>query len=107
MKKNKESIHTDMDTSNTMRAEYDFSGGIRGKHFRAMASGYTVTIKNSDGTTVVQEVLPTERTVVLSSDVWEYFPDSDSVNSALRSLISLIPTRRHISHKNSKAQKDR
>ncbi|HGJ66142.1 TPA: hypothetical protein ENS27_12290 [bacterium] len=29
--------------------------------------------------------------VMLEPDVKEYFPDSESVNNALRSLISLIP----------------
>ncbi len=103
--KKKTSVQTDVDTGSILRDEYDFSKGVRGKHFRAMASGYTVTIRNSDGTSVVKEVMPTDRTVVLSSDVWEYFPNSDAVNSALRSLISLIPAKRHTSKKNPTDQK--
>jgi len=39
----------------TMRAEYDFAGGTRGKHHRAMQAGYTVTIHRSDGATEVKE----------------------------------------------------
>jgi hypothetical protein len=35
-----------------MRAEYDFVGGVRGKHYRAMQAGYTVTIHQADGKTV-------------------------------------------------------
>jgi hypothetical protein len=27
-----------------MRAEYDFTGGVRGKHYRTMQGGYTITI---------------------------------------------------------------
>jgi hypothetical protein len=34
-----------------MRAEYDFSGGVRGKHYWSMQPGYTVTIHREDGST--------------------------------------------------------
>jgi len=76
-----------------MRAEYDFTQGERGKHFRAMQGGYTVTVRRTDGTTLVTEVMPKEGVIVLEPDVREYFPDSDSVNAALRGLIHLIPDR--------------
>ena len=85
-------IHTVKDDD--MRAEYDFTGGVRGKHYRAMQAGYTITIHKADGTTLVKEVKPAEGAVVLEPDVREYFPDSDSVNATLRSLIRLIPTQR-------------
>jgi hypothetical protein len=77
------------------RVEYDFTEGVRGKHFRAMQSGYKITIRQSDGTTIVKEVapVPEECMVVLSPDIREYFPDSESVNTALRSLINLIPVK--------------
>ena len=39
-----------------LRAEYDFSGGVRGKHYSAMQAGYTVAIHKSDGATVVKKV---------------------------------------------------
>jgi len=39
-----------------MRAEYDFAGGGRGKHYRAMQAGYTITIHRADGTTITREV---------------------------------------------------
>lgn len=74
-----------------MRADYDFTGGTRGKHYRAMQAGYTITIRQSDGTTVVKEVEHRKGAVVLAPDVRECFPDSESVNAALRSLIKLIP----------------
>lgn len=77
--------------NNDMRAEYDFSGGARGKHYRAMQSGYTVTVRQTDGSTVIREVLPKEGVIILDPDVQEYFPDSESVNEALRGLIRLIP----------------
>jgi hypothetical protein len=76
-----------------MRDEYDFTGGVRGKHYKAMQAGYTITIHKADGTTVVKDIQP-EGAVVLEPDVREYFPDSESVNNTLRSLITLIPMRK-------------
>jgi hypothetical protein len=80
--------------NDTMRAEYDFTGGVRGKHYRALQGGYTITIHKPDGTTLIKEVKPAEGAVILEPDVRKYFPDSDSVNATLRSLIRLIPTQR-------------
>ena len=77
-----------------MRAQYDFTDGMRGKHYRALEAGYTITIHQSDGTTIVQEVRPKAGAVVLAPDVRQYFSDSESVNAALRSLIRLIPQQR-------------
>lgn len=73
--------------------EYDFSGkkGIRGKHAKALREGYTVTIHKEDGTTLVQNFTLQENAVILDPDVRAYFPDSETVNKALRSLIALIP----------------
>lgn len=70
-----------------MRREYDFSGGIRGKHYKKLQKGHTTIIHKSDGTTVVKEARP----VYLDEDVLAYFPDSKSVNEALRGLIALVP----------------
>jgi hypothetical protein len=78
----------------TMRAEYDFTGGARGKHYRAMQGGYVITIHKADGTIRVKEVKPAKGAVILEPDVQEYFPDSASVNETLRSLIRLIPKRK-------------
>jgi hypothetical protein len=75
---------------NDMRTEYDFTGGVRGKHYKAMQAGYTITIHNVDGTTVVKDVAPREGAVVLEPDIQSYFPDSESVNRALRCLIPLL-----------------
>lgn len=76
-----------------MLPEYDFSGkkGVRGKHVKAMREGYTVTVHKEDGTTLVQNFTLQENAVVLDPDVRVYFRDSESVNRALRSLISLFP----------------
>ncbi len=76
---------------NDMRPEYDFSGGIRGKHYKAYRKGHRVTIHKTDGTTVVQDFTPEKKTVILEDDILEYSPDSETVNRVLRSLISLIP----------------
>ena len=77
-----------------MRPEYDFSGGVRGKHFRAYREGHTVTIHKEDGSTVTQQFKPDADAIILEPDVREYFPDSEAVNRALRSLIALIPQKR-------------
>ncbi|MFQ5881615.1 MAG: hypothetical protein ACE5I9_03965 [Candidatus Methylomirabilales bacterium] len=79
---------------NDMRAEYNFIGGVRGKHYHAMQGRYTITIHKADGTTVLKEVRPKAGAVVLEPDVQEYFPDSASVNAALRSLIRAISGKR-------------
>jgi hypothetical protein len=80
--------------NNRMRAEYDFSRGVRGKHCRALQGGYTVTVHKADGTTVVKDVMPKRNAVVLEPDVQAHFPDSQSVNKALRCLIPLLPKKR-------------
>lgn len=74
-----------------MRPEYDFSGGVRGKYAREYRQGHTVTIHRKDGSTVVERHGPPERAIVLDPDVERYFPDSESVNEALRGLIRLAP----------------
>jgi len=79
-----------------MRAEYDFSRGVRGKYFRAMQAGYTITVHKADGTTVVKDVVPKGNAVLLEPDVQAHFPDSKSVNRALRCLIPLLPKRRRV-----------
>jgi len=52
-----------------MRPEYDFSAGVRGKHHEAYRAGTNV--------------------VFLEADLVEAFPDSASVNQALRLLVRL------------------
>jgi hypothetical protein len=53
-----------------MRAEYDFSGGVCGKYAGRMAAGSNV--------------------VLLDADVAKEFPNSESVNEALRALLPVI-----------------
>lgn len=74
-----------------MLPEYDFTGGVRGKHYKAYRKGHEVKIHKADGTTVIQCLKLEEGAVMLESDVRKYFPDSDAVNKALRSLIQIIP----------------
>lgn len=57
-----------MDNSE-MLDEYDFSKGIQGKYAQRYATGSNV--------------------VVISPDVAELFPDSESVNEALRMLVKI------------------
>ena len=56
-----------------MRAEYDFSRGVRGKYARRFAQGTNV--------------------VVLESDVARVFPSAEAVNSSLRALAAIIRQR--------------
>lgn len=53
-----------------MRSEYDFSGGVRGKHAGRYASGTNV--------------------VVLAPDVARQFPTEEDVNETLRAVAKLI-----------------
>ena len=84
-----------------IRAEYDFAnmtGGVRGKYYKAYRKGHTVKIQKNDGTLIVQNYKLEDGAVVLEPDVRRYFPDSASVNKALRSLITLIPQKRKAAH---------
>ena len=77
-----------------MRPEYDFTGGVRGKHYKVLREeGYIVRVYNNDGT-VTERRVAGERAVILEPDVYEYFPNSEAVNQALRTLISLVPKER-------------
>jgi hypothetical protein len=77
-----------------MLPEYDFRGGVRGKYAEAYRKGHTVRVHHRDGTTTIQHFTLQDGAVMLEPDVKEYFPDSESVNHALRTLIELIPTKR-------------
>ena len=52
-----------------MRAEYDFSGGVRGKYVDRYRQGTNV--------------------VLLDPELAEVFPNSKSVNDALRALVAI------------------
>lgn len=78
-----------------MLPEYDFTGkkGVRGKYYRAYRQGHTVKIYKSDGTISVHYFTLEDGAVMLEPEVRQYFPSSDAVNTALRSLIALIPAK--------------
>ena len=78
MKKDKREIET--------RDEYDFSKGVRGKHCQAYREGHTVAIHKDDGMKSIRFFTQQEGSVMLDPDVKIHFPDSESVNKALRSI---------------------
>ena len=59
----------EMERDPDMLDDYDFSQGVRGKYVQRFAQGSNV--------------------VVLSPDIAEIFPDSESVNAALRWLVEV------------------
>jgi hypothetical protein len=87
---------TNRSQSDDMLPEYNLEGkkGVRGKYAKAAQKGYSVRVLNEDGTVTVRDFIPRENTVLLDPDVKAYFPDSESVNHALRSLINLIPEKK-------------
>ena len=60
-------------TEPEMLADYDFSGGVRGKYARKYAAGTNV--------------------VVLEPDVAKVFPNAEAVNSSLRALVRIVKRR--------------
>ena len=79
-----------------MLSEYDLTGkkGVRGKYAKSLKKGNSIRVLKADGTVEVREFIPKEEAVLLEPDVRVYFPDSESVNRALRSLIDLIPEKK-------------
>jgi hypothetical protein len=76
--------------SDEMRPRYDFSDGVRGKYARRLReNGCMIRVVHEDGT-VTEKRVPGEMVIVLEPDVWEHFPNSQAVNHALRTLISLV-----------------
>jgi hypothetical protein len=73
-----------------MLPEYDFSKGERGKFYKPLSNGYSVTITHPDSTTTTEHYKLIDGAVLLDPDVRAYFPDSESVNTALRSLIKMM-----------------
>lgn len=78
-----------------LREEYDLSklkNPVIGKHSQQYQQGHSVTIHHEDKTTTTEIFAPeSDDAIILDPDVKIYFPDSQSVNSTLRSLINLIP----------------
>ena len=61
--------HRPYQTPTEMRAEYDFTGGIRGKYANRYRQGVNA--------------------ILLEPELAEAFPDSKSVNDALRALLDI------------------
>jgi hypothetical protein len=91
MSKKNESGKTDNKEIKEMRAEYDFSQGVRGKHHQAYRQGHTVRVHQADGNVIEQHFSLEEGAVFIEPDVRAYFPNSQAVNDALRGLIALFP----------------
>lgn len=72
-----------------MKAEYDFSGGVRGKHYKALQQGHTVKINHPDGTHTIQHFGPEAGIFKLDPDLRQHFPTSEAVNEALRLVVKL------------------
>ena len=70
-----------------MKDEYDFSGGTRGKHYKAYREGHSIVLHSENWSTFIQYFTQEDGSVMLDPDVRAHFPDSESVNKALRSLI--------------------
>ena len=82
----------------TMRDDYDFSTGVRGKYRHFIGQPRTLRIRHPDGSVTVETVEPA---IELDPDVRQYFPDSEAVNRALRGLIELIPEKGRQSSKSA------
>ncbi len=78
-----------------LREEYDLSklkNPVRGKYSQQYQQGHSVTIHHEDETTTTETFeQENDNIIILDPDVKTYFPNSESVNSTLRSLIKLIP----------------
>ena len=81
-------------TTPEMLAEFDLAAkkGVRGKYYRAYREGHSVRVTKADGSVEIQYFTLQDGAVMLEPDVKAYFPDSEAVNQALRSLITLIPS---------------
>ncbi len=105
--KKKTSPKAVMVANDDIRPVYDFSGGVRGKYAKTLREkGYTIRIHYRDGTVTEKRVLG-ENAVSLAPDVREYFPTSQAVNRALRTLISLIPDKRKAIAKKARSTEHR
>ena len=70
--------------------EFDFSGGVRGKHVGRLKNGHKTIVSKANGS--IETYLT--RPVILDRDLQQIFKDSKAVNKALRGLLELVPQRR-------------
>lgn len=71
-----------------MKDDYDFSGGVRGKHYGEFREGHTVYITDENGVVHEHRYSLEDGAIMLDPDLRSQFPDSDAVNAALRSLLA-------------------
>jgi hypothetical protein len=71
-----------------MRPEYDFAKGVRGKHAKAYRAGHTVQVTTADGAVQETHFTLADGAVMIDPDLKTRFPDSESVNRALRKLVA-------------------
>ena len=71
-----------------MRDEYDFSAARRGQHHRAYRAGHLLRVIKDDGAVETTHFTLADGAVMLDPDVKAAFPDSESVNRALRGLVA-------------------
>ena len=69
-----------------LRAEYDFSQGVRGKHSRDYRAGHSVRVEKADGTVEERHFTLADGAVMLDPDLRDRFPDSEAVNNAPSAL---------------------
>jgi hypothetical protein len=75
-------------SADEMRDEYDFSQGVRGKHYEAYRARHVVRVLKSDGSIEERHFTLGDGAVVLDPDLKLQFPDSESVNRALRLFVA-------------------
>ncbi|MCX6153500.1 MAG: hypothetical protein NT007_05015 [Candidatus Kapabacteria bacterium] len=70
---------------------YDFSKGVRGKHFKQMQEGYTVTEFSPNKEEYQKQIAEQTNYMKIDKDVSEIFKTSEEINNALRAIIAAIP----------------
>ena len=68
--------------SDEMLPHYDFSGGVKGKHYKNFREGVTIQLLGETKDT---------KLVMLDEDMGKLFPDSKAVNNALRHIVAALP----------------
>ena len=74
-------ITTKKDTEDLEIPSFDFENSLPNKYAKSYSENNQTNILNANKIT----------TIVLDSDLADYFPDSKSVNFALRSILKAIP----------------
>jgi hypothetical protein len=91
----KKANNTPKTPDDDMLPKYNFKGkkGMRGKYYAGPNPSHAVHIYHEDGTVTKRHFSSLQRVILLDADVAAHFPDSESVNHTLRTLIALVPDR--------------